>query len=546
MTTTAAPSSSPTRPTKYWNKRGREEEVDYDAIVIGSGMGGMTSAALLAKLGYKVLVLEQHYVPGGFTHMFKRKGYIWDVGVHAVGEVTTHTLTGRLLDYLSDGELKWNSLGPVYDEFYYPDNFRIDFPDTPQKFHENLLEAFPEEEEAINTYLRMVRDISSNMRGYYMARVTAGLLGKIADMTMARKAQSYFEKPTQEILDSLTSNKKLQAVLVAQWGYYGSPPSRSCFAIQALVTKHFMYGAYYPEGGAERIAECLLKTVADAGGWTRISTDVEEILIEKGKAAGVRLSNGEEIRAPIVVSAAGIASTLSRLVPDSVKEKSWSEDIVKLNPAPAHLCLYIGFKGDITQAGAGAANKWFYETWDTEVEGWDIGPDKELEDAPILYCSFPSLKDPLHDPGPEVRHTGEIVTFVPWEVFEPWLGTRWKKRGEEYEAFKEKIANKMLEQFLRHLPELRDMVDYVELSTPLSTDNFCRPMKGSIYGLEPTPERFKTRSLRAKSPVPGLYFSGSEVASVGVIGAMMGGVLGATAVEPRKMMKVMKQMASRR
>lgn len=545
MTEATSPSASSKREPKYWNKRGREEHVDYDAIVIGSGMGGMTTAALLAKMGHKVLVLEQHYVPGGFTHMFKRKGYIWDVGVHAVGEVTTHTLTGRLLDYLSDGELKWQSLGPVYDEFYYPEGFRIDFPDTPQKFQQNLLEAFPEEEEAINKYLRMVREVASNMRGYYMARVTSGLLGKIADMTMARKAQSFFEQPTQEILDSITSNKKLQAVLVAQWGYYGSPPSRSCFAIQALVTKHFMYGAYYPEGGAKRIADTLLKTVADAGGWTRISTDVEQILIERGKAVGVRLSNGEEIKAPIVVSAAGISSTLQRLLPESVQEESWSEEIVKLNPAPAHICLYIGFKGDITEAGASAANKWFYDTWDTEVEGWDIAPDKEMEDCPILYCSFPSLKDPHHDPGPEVRHTGEVVTFVPWEVFAPWQGTRWKKRGEEYEAFKKQISDKILEQFLGHLPGLRDMVDYVELSTPLSTDNFCRPVHGSIYGLEPTPERFKTRSLRAKSPVSGLYFSGSEVASVGVIGAMMGGVLGATAVEPRKMMKLMRNMGRR-
>ena len=118
-----------TRAEKYWNKRGKGDGATYDAIVIGSGMGGMTTAALLAKLGQRVLVLEQHYVPGGFTHMFKRKGYIWDVGVHAVGEVTHHTVTGRLLDYLTDNELVWESLGPVYDEFYYPEGFRIDFPD---------------------------------------------------------------------------------------------------------------------------------------------------------------------------------------------------------------------------------------------------------------------------------------------------------------------------------------------------------------------------------------------------------------------------------
>jgi all-trans-retinol 13,14-reductase len=111
-------------------------------------MGGMTTAALLSKLGQRVLVLEQHYVPGGFTHMFKRPGYIWDVGVHAVSEVDVRSMTGRLLQALTDGELRWASLGPVYDEFHFPDGFRIDFPNTPQQFRQNLLDAFPAERAA--------------------------------------------------------------------------------------------------------------------------------------------------------------------------------------------------------------------------------------------------------------------------------------------------------------------------------------------------------------------------------------------------------------
>jgi all-trans-retinol 13,14-reductase len=537
--------SASTRAPKYWNKRGQEGEHTYDAIVIGSGMGGMTTAALLAKLGHRVLVLEQHYVPGGFTHMFNRPNYTWDVGVHAVGEVTDHSLTGRLLEFLSDGNLVWNSLGPVYDEFYYPDGFRIDFPDSPYQFRANLLEAFPDEQDAIDRYLRLVTEISSGMRGYYMARVASGMMGKIADWALARKAQKYFEKPTQETLEELTDNPKLRAVLVAQWGYYGSPPSRSCIAIQALVNKHFMHGAYYPVGGSKRIADCLLKTVADQGGWTRISTDVESITIEDGRAVGVKLSNGEEIRAPIVVSAAGIASTIKRLLPEKFMSESWTKDILELPPAPAHLCLYLGFKGDIAKAGAGPANKWFYRSWDTELGEWQISPEQEIKPAPVLYCSFPSQKDPEHDPGPDVRHTGEVVTFVPWDVFKPWQDTKWKKRGEDYDAFKEKLEKSLLEQFLENMPGLRDMVDHVELSTPLSTDNFCRPVHGSIYGIEPTPQRFKNSYLRAKSPVPGLYFSGSEVSSVGVIGAMMGGVLGAMAVEPRAMMRLMRRVGKK-
>jgi len=518
------------RKEKYWSKR-HDDPGPWDAIVIGSGMGGMTTAAMLARLGKKVLVLEQHYVPGGFTHMFDRPGYSWDVGVHAVGEVTTHSLTGKLLAELSGGRLEWASLGPIYDEFHYPDGFRIDFPDNPRQFRDNLLAAFPDEVAAIDGYLAYVKEVAAGMKGYYLVRSVPSWLTWLLELLLARDVQKHFLRRTSDVVAELTSDPRLRALFVAQWGYYGSTPSASSFAIQALVVRHFAHGGYYPVGGAGQIAATLLRTVAEAGGWTRISTDVDQIMLEEGRAVGVRLANGEELRARHIISAAGVASTLRRLLPAEVQAQDWARSILALRPAAAHVCLYIGFKGDIRTAGASGANKWFYETWDMELEAWRVGDDP-IPDAPCLYCSFPSLKDPEHDPGEELRHTGEVVTFVPWESFEPWQGTRWKKRGEDYDAFKERLKDKLLEQFLRHLPELAPMIDYVELSTPLSTDNFCRPTQGSIYGIEPTPERFANPWLRPHAPIDGLFFSGSEVATVGVIGAMMGGVMAAMAVEP--------------
>lgn len=515
---------------QYWSKT--SPDGPWDTIVIGSGMGGMTTAALLSELGHRVLVLEQHYVPGGFTHMFKRPGYEWDVGVHAVGEVTEHSLTGRLLKRLTKDRLKWASLGPVYDEFYYPDGFRIDFPDSPQQFRDNLVEKFPSESKAIDAYIEHARFVSGAMRKYYLAKTLPPRVAPVTDRLLARKAQGLFEVRTKDVIEGLTSDPKLQSVFASQWGYYGSTPSRSSFAIQALVVKHFFHGAYYPEGGAKEIANTLLRTVAEAGGWTRIRASVEQIVIEKGKAVGVRLADGEEIRAKRVISAAGVMSTINRLLPPETVNKPWAQSVTSLQPASCHVCLYLGFKGDIRKAGAGAANKWFYSTWSTEADAWAVGREIKKDEVPILYCSFPSLKDPLHDPGPEQRHTGEIVTFVPWEAFQKWSNTKWKKRGSDYDAFKESMQTALLDWFFEHLPGLKPMLDYAELATPLSTDHFVRPVAGSIYGIEPTPERFRNRWLRPQSPVKNLYFSGSEVATVGVIGALMGGVLAATAVEP--------------
>ncbi len=516
--------------TRYWSNKAPEGPWDY--IVIGSGMGGMTTAAMLAKLGRRVLVLEQHYVPGGFTHVFKRHQWEWDVGVHAVGEVTPHTMTGRLLAKLTDQRLEWSSLGPVYEEFHYPDGFRIDFPDTPQQFRQNLVEAFPEQEHAIDDYLARVREVANGMRGYYFARTLPKRLAPIANRVLAPDAASFFQQRTKDVLESVTDDELLRGVLVSQWGYYGVPPSKSSFAVQALVAKHFMWGGYYPVGGSAEIARCLLRTVADAGGWTRIRADVERILIERGRAVGVRMTDGTEYRAPRIVSAAGILSTVQRLLPEPYRDRDWAQTIEREQPGPAHVCLYVGFEGDIREAGASAANKWFVNTWDVETEYWDVDEQGPKGEAPLLYCSFPSLKDPAHDPGPSQRHTGEVVTFVPWSAFERWRGQPWRKRDADYERLKHKLHDALLEGYLRHMPGLADKVAYTELSTPVSTDHFVRPVHGSIYGLQPTPERFADPWLRPRSPIKNLFFSASDVVMGGVVGAMMGGVLAAMAAEP--------------
>jgi all-trans-retinol 13,14-reductase len=331
------------------------------------------------------------------------------------------------------------------------------------------------------------------------------------------------------VLESLVDDPRLRSVLAAQWGYYGVPPSRSSFAMHALMVQHFLRGAYYPVGSAASIAPALLETVAGAGGWTAVRRTVDEIVVRRRRVAGVRLDDGTELEAKQVFSAAGAIPTASMLgasAPDT-----WSDSYRE--PGPAHLSLYLGFSGaDIASRGAERYCQWYYDSWDTEMIGWDVHPDRDPGAPPVVFCSFPSIKDPAHDPGPEQRHTGEAITFVPWEPFSAWKDAKWKRRGPEYEDFKGRLTEALLGQYRDLYPELAPNVEHAELSTPVTTHHFTGAPAGSIYGLATEPDRFVDETLLPATSISGLYLSGADVSTPGVAGALMGGLMAAAASAP--------------
>lgn len=503
----------------------------WDAIVIGSGMGGLSCAAALARMGQKVLVVEQHYVAGGLTQTFFRGGFRWDVGVHYLGEMGPGGEARAILDWLSGGAIEFASMGDVYDILHFPGGFELQVARTQDAYQAELKKHFPNSAAEIDAYFGALAEADGATRAIFAGRAMPRPLAGIYRFWRGREIGRWWGRASAEVLRETISDPKLRAVLSAQRANYGGMDlSATSFGLQALITRHYFNGAYYPVGGAKVFAEKLVPVIEQAGGAIRLKAKVCELLVEKGAVLGVRLEDGEEIRAPKTFSDAGARNSVAML-PEELRKSEWAHAILSFAPSPCHVALYLGFEGDIAAHGATSANHWFHETWDMDAGLWR-DPSGETT-SPGVFVSFPTLKDPAHVEGAKRRHTGEIVAMVDWASFVRWRNSSRNDRPQDYKTFKEAIERNLMAQFARYFPALAPMATAQELSTPLSTVAFTGAPQGAIYGIEVSPRRFLSDSLRPRTPIPGLFLTGQDVVTPGVTGAMMGGVLAAAAVEPR-------------
>jgi phytoene dehydrogenase-like protein len=505
-------------------------ENKFDAIVIGSGIGGLAFAAIMAKLRkWRVLVLERHFKIGGFTHTFTRPGgWSWDVGLHYVGEMGDGMIGRQLFDFITDGEVKWNPLPDAYDVFLYP-SLELKASKGEANFCHTLTEAFPSERAAIEQYFRDLKSAVGWTNRYFATMVAPAPLSWL----VRQVNRSTMRLPlglTQHYLEGRFRDPRLRAVLASQWADYGVPPGQSAFATHAVIATHYFNGAWYPAGGAGEIAKAAGAVIRAAGGDLLPNHEVTKIILEGGRAVGVEANIKKtkegtlaEFRAPVVVSDAGAWNTFARLLPSSTSLPFRSE----LAAAPAGFeCveLFLGLRRDPREMGFRGENYWIFSSFDHDEI---YARRNELLDgrAPMAYLSFPSLKDPQ-----ATRHTAEVIAPFSYAALEAYRGEPWRRRGADYESAKRRITGALLDLVEKHHPGFRALIEYSELGTPLSFEYFTAAPSGAIYGYPATPEKYRKRWLGPDTPIRNLYLTGTDAAMLGIMGALSGGMLAASRV----------------
>jgi all-trans-retinol 13,14-reductase len=510
--------------------------MQYDAVIIGSGIGGLGAGAALAHIGKRVLVLERHHSAGGLTQTFDRDGFTFNVGVHYLGGFDEGGLNRRLLDRLAGGRIELAPLGGAYDRLRFPE-FSLALSPPAAELQQTLRAAFPHEATGIRAYFDALAEANEAMAALLATHSAPGFLATPLGWLRRNAIRQWVGRTTWEVVCERVQDPKLRAVLCAQWGDYGSRPLESSFAMHAMVATHYLDGAWYPVGGPASFAKEFGWTITQAGGEVRTGAEVCAIDCEKQTVRGVRLANGERIAARCVISDIGIHNTL-RLLPSDEVDYQWAADALALQPSPGCVGLYLGLEGNIAAHGADTANQWIYDSWDINALWTD--PASQTR-APALFVSFPSLRDPAHDPGPRQRHTAEVIALVDWSVFSRWdrsgdeAGMRpgGAARSDSYLQFKSMLHAQLLAQFAEHFPALAPMIVVSECSTPISLATFTGAEHGAMYGLQTTPERFLGAALRPRTPIGGLFLGGQDACTPGVTGAFFGGLMAAANAEPK-------------
>jgi phytoene dehydrogenase-like protein len=490
--------------------RGDREKLSpgtYDAIIIGAGLGGLSAAAAFARQGFKVLVLEQHTVPGGYASSFTRPGgFTFDVSLHSTTVDLRDGVPNLIPGFPEIEDIAFVPHKPLYRAIYPGHDIRVPHRDAPG-YIGLLKKHFPAESAGIDGLFADMEGLTDEIGRLSRA---GGQVDMSTFPTSFPHVFKNFNRTWGAMLEDRIKDVQLKAIVSGLWGYFGLPPSRlSAFYYALPLMGYLRGGGYYPVGTSQRISDAFAALIRERGGEIKLGTRVERILTRDHAAVGVRTADGAEFLGRAVVSNANAPDTFGRMMPD---EKDFLADHLarmdKMSVSFSSFLVWLGLKTDLARkVGLKDSEIFYYTGYDVEAEYKAILAGGVEEDAGFGLTVYDNLDPSL---SPKGKNTLNIIVTQGYDYWKKYETDYFWGGKEAYTKEKMRMADILIDRVEKTLlPGLRKAIEVVEVATPLTNRRFTGHPRGAIYGWDQTVDNSGQRRFPQTTPVRNLYLSGA-------------------------------------
>jgi prolycopene isomerase len=463
-----------------------------DVVVVGSGLGGLVTAALLAHAGRSVLVVERADGPGGCAHAFRRGPYLFDPAIHVTLDGGTGQFLDTLLSHLGVRDrCEFATTGHLYTTAF--PGFTLEVPAGKSEFVDAHAAAFPGSAEEIRRFLEYREEFVGQLK---QLPPKIGLTDLPLAMARFPLVFRHRNDTVDDVLPKYVEDAQARAVLTSVWPYQGLPPSRLSLLFYGQLLELLTQGAYYPLGSFQTLADAFVAALENAGGELLVGQEVRRIAVERGRARGVELADGSFVEAPIVVSNADLRHTVEDLVGVEHVPKGYWSKVRRLNPSLSGFVVYAATKADLSAYPLSHEN-FLYRHWDHDETLRDIEAGKPGG----MWMNVPTLLDPSL--APDGEHLVIMSSLAKFDIGRPW----------EHE--RDRFTEEMIGSFDDAFTGLGAGLEVVETATPETLVRATRAQQGALYGWENTPAQSANKRPAHDSPVEGLYLCGQWTLEAG-------------------------------
>jgi phytoene dehydrogenase-like protein len=478
---------------------------EFDAVVIGSGLGGLACAAGFARQGFRALVLEKHDRPGGYATTFERPGgFVFDVSLHSTTVGERDGIHNLIPGFPEITDVEFVPHPHVYRAIFPDYDFRV-----PQKnlagYIDLLIGLFPPEAEGIKGLFEDMKGLRTDIEKLQSARGQVDMSRFPVDFP--HLFQNY-AKTWGQMVDARIADPKLKAIVSVLWGYFGLPPSRLASIYYALPTIGYLEdGGYYPRGKSQKISNAFVDFIETHGGRVLLKNEVKEILIKDHTAYGALTADGKTHTGKVIVSNANAYDTFHTMLSDDAYLADYLAKLDRYSVSQSSFQVFLGLKKDLIREVGIEDSEVFVATGYDDDADYERARRADVESGGFGLALYDNVYEGY---SPKGKNTLNIIALQGYDHWEQYASDYWKGNKAAYRAEKERMARVLIEKVEKTLlPGLPKAIEVMEIGTPLTNIRYTGNYRGAIYGWDQTLDNSGQSRLPHKTPVKNLFLAGA-------------------------------------